>query len=186
LSTPDTRLVEDDVLPGEADRLPDAEPGDGQEPDQGLVGAGEERDPERSGSGHDRLDLGVAAEVGSCTRRPARQAAGRRDLALFVEAGGEGGEEPHDAEALREPARARAGRERGEGERVLGRDHCRALVLEEVEELPEQALVGDELVTGRAAEREVAGENLSQAGRHHSLPGQGRARAARRARSTLA
>ena len=114
------------------------------------------------------------------------QQVGGGDLARRVERRHISGEAAHDPEPLTPPVRVSVDWQPGPHQRQLGRDPFRARLLQEVDEVLKQPLVGFELEPDTAADPQIVLERLAK--RDHAAPPSGHGRASRRSvlRSTLA
>jgi hypothetical protein len=156
-----------------------------QQPDQGLDGGGAQRGPQPLRLGKQRRDVSSGIQVGDRAVTAAWQQAGRDDLSSRVEGAQVGGEATGHRHAERKPARARAGRQGGPGQRVRRRDRDRSGLFQVTDELGEQPGVAVQLESHAAAQVQVAGQCLAQPG-HDRLPGHGRARPRNASTLTLA
>lgn len=104
-----------------ADRLADARPGGGQQPNKGGVGRLPRRATQTTGGCHEPSDV-VGVQVGLSPPDPGGQQPGGRDLGGSVEALEVGGEASDDPEALRPPTGVGSRRQRHPSQGQLGGD----------------------------------------------------------------
>ena len=182
--------LEVDVAAIQAHRLPGAQPGDCQQPDQRPVGGLAQRLAE-DGAGclHQRQDLGVGVQVRRGRVGEAAQRAGERHLDVRVGRSQMGREAAHHRQSAPPVDGLGAGGQDRPGHRSLRGDRGDASLLQVVKELRQQALVLGQLVAKSPPQRKVPGGVLAEhrcPGRGHDEPGHGRTSSPRARRSSLA
>ena len=174
-----------DVVAVESEGLTDAEPGDGQQPDEGLEGGRPQRRTHRSGGGHQRGEVDVGIQVGRGPMTPAGQQTDRGHLVGGVDGMQVTREAPHHRQPLRPPVRRAVGRKGGPCPRRVSGDRVGPVRLHVGDEVSEQQRGALQLVPEGPANGEVVVE-IPMERAHDALPGHGRAKARNAVRSTLA